>query len=161
MPVGGPRDPLQQRPQLRLFVGGQVGQQLRLRLAQAFASFLERLRAAFRDEHPTCPAVDGILPADQQALGFEIVEQVGHHRLVEIPYMASKAALSMMTVQYAKAYPGLRINVVDPGPTATGMNSLPGVQPVEAGAAPIVRAARFTPADPTGAFLDADGVSPW
>ncbi|GLY38287.1 short-chain dehydrogenase [Amycolatopsis sp. NBRC 101858] len=82
-------------------------------------------------------------------------------RLVEIPYTASKAALSMLTVQYAKAFPGLRINVVDPGPTATGMNSLPGVQPVEIGAAPIVRAARFTPADVTGSFLDATGVSPW
>ncbi|MEU0793285.1 SDR family NAD(P)-dependent oxidoreductase [Amycolatopsis sp. NPDC005961] len=82
-------------------------------------------------------------------------------RLVEVPYTASKAALSMLTVQYAKAYPGLRINVVDPGPTATGMNSLPGVQPVEAGAAPIVRAARFTPVDPTGSFLDAKGISPW
>ncbi|MEV6442738.1 hypothetical protein [Amycolatopsis sp. NPDC051716] len=34
-------------------------------------------------------------------------------------------------------------------------------QPAEAGAAPIVRAARFTAADPTGTFLDATGVSPW
>ncbi|MCG8916788.1 SDR family NAD(P)-dependent oxidoreductase [Actinokineospora sp. PR83] len=82
-------------------------------------------------------------------------------RLVEIPYTASKAALAMLTVQYAKAHPGLRINVVDPGRTATGMNSLPGVQPVEAGAAPIVRAARFTPEDPTGGFFDAAGASPW
>ncbi|MTD52942.1 SDR family NAD(P)-dependent oxidoreductase [Amycolatopsis pithecellobii] len=82
-------------------------------------------------------------------------------KLVELPYITSKAALSMLTVQYAKAHPALRINIVDPGPTATGMNSLPGVQPVEAGAAPIVRAARFTPADPTGSFLDAAGVSPW
>ncbi|WP_158226768.1 hypothetical protein [Amycolatopsis vastitatis] len=29
------------------------------------------------------------------------------------------------------------------------------------GATPIVRAARFTAAEPTGAFLDATGVSPW
>jgi NAD(P)-dependent dehydrogenase (short-subunit alcohol dehydrogenase family) len=82
-------------------------------------------------------------------------------RLIEIPYTASKAALSMLTVQYAKAYPNLRINVVDPGATATGMNSLPGVQPVDAGAAPIVRAAQFTSADPTGSFLDAAGAAPW
>ncbi|WP_303246971.1 hypothetical protein [Amycolatopsis sp. Hca4] len=41
------------------------------------------------------------------------------------------------------------------------MNPPPGVQPVEAGAAPIVRAAQFGPDDPTGGFLDADGIPPW
>lgn len=36
----------------------------------------------------------------------------------EIPglvYPASKAALDMVTSQYAKALPGMRINAVDPG----------------------------------------------
>jgi hypothetical protein len=29
----------------------------------------------------------------------------------------------MLTVQYAKAYPGMRINCVDPGYTATNLNA--------------------------------------
>ncbi|GAA3290278.1 hypothetical protein GCM10020295_04250 [Streptomyces cinereospinus] len=53
-----------------------------------------------------------------------------------LPYPVSKAAVSMLTVQYARAYPGLRINVVDPGPTATDLNRHQGFQTVEQGAAP-------------------------
>ncbi|MEV1011243.1 SDR family NAD(P)-dependent oxidoreductase [Streptomyces sp. NPDC049881] len=82
-------------------------------------------------------------------------------RVSSVPYTASKAAVSMLTVQYARAYPGLRVNVVDPGPTATDLNGHQGVQTVEEGAEPIVRAALLGPDGPTGAFLDGDGVSPW
>jgi NAD(P)-dependent dehydrogenase (short-subunit alcohol dehydrogenase family) len=78
-----------------------------------------------------------------------------------LAYPTSKAAVSMLTVQYARAYPDLRINVVDPGPTATDLNRFQGSQSVEQGASPIVRAALFTRQDPTGAFLDGDGISPW
>ncbi|MEE4543099.1 SDR family NAD(P)-dependent oxidoreductase [Streptomyces sp. V4-01] len=78
-----------------------------------------------------------------------------------LPYPVSKAAVSMLTVQYARAYPNLRVNVVDPGPTATDLNRFQGSQTVEQGAAPIVAAALLTSGGPTGAFLGADGVSPW
>ncbi|WP_344500877.1 SDR family NAD(P)-dependent oxidoreductase [Streptomyces enissocaesilis] len=78
-----------------------------------------------------------------------------------LPYPVSKAAVSMLTIQYARAYPNLRINVVDPGPTATDLNRRQGFQTVEQGAAPIVKAALFGPDGPTGTFLDNDGVSPW
>ncbi|MFE6365702.1 SDR family NAD(P)-dependent oxidoreductase [Streptomyces sp. NPDC057806] len=78
-----------------------------------------------------------------------------------LPYPVSKAAVSMLTVQYARAYPRLRINVVDPGPTATDLSRFQGSQTVEQGAAPIVRAALLGPDGPTGAFLDGAGVSPW
>ncbi|MFJ5780174.1 SDR family NAD(P)-dependent oxidoreductase [Streptomyces sp. NPDC093094] len=78
-----------------------------------------------------------------------------------LPYPVSKAAVSMLTVQYARAYPDLRINVVDPGPTATDLNRFQGFQTVEQGAAPIVAAALLGPEGPTGAFLDGAGVSPW
>src|SRR5712691_7341832 len=36
-----------------------------------------------------------------------------------VAYPASKAAVNMITVQYAKALPGMRINAVEPGYTAT------------------------------------------
>lgn len=76
-------------------------------------------------------------------------------------YCTSKSAVSMLTVQYARLYPDLHINVVDPGPTATALNGFRGFQTVEQGAAPIVRAATIGADGPTGAFLDAVGISPW
>ena len=39
-----------------------------------------------------------------------------------LPYPSSKSALNMVTVQYAKAFPAMRINTVDPGYTATDFN---------------------------------------
>ncbi len=37
-------------------------------------------------------------------------------RIVAPLYTASKAAVTMMTMQYAKAFPGIRFNAADPGP---------------------------------------------
>jgi NAD(P)-dependent dehydrogenase (short-subunit alcohol dehydrogenase family) len=78
-------------------------------------------------------------------------------------YPASKAALNMLTVQYAKAFPQLRVNAVDPGFTATDLNGHRGTQTVEEGVVAIVRAATL-PDDadaPTGTFTNADGPVPW
>ncbi|MBJ8344396.1 SDR family NAD(P)-dependent oxidoreductase [Antrihabitans sp. YC2-6] len=76
-------------------------------------------------------------------------------------YNAAKAAVSMLTVQYAKVYPQLRINVVDPGFTATDLNGFTGTQTVAEGAEPIVAAALIDTDGPTGQFFDRDGVVPW
>jgi NAD(P)-dependent dehydrogenase (short-subunit alcohol dehydrogenase family) len=76
-------------------------------------------------------------------------------------YTASKAAVSMLTVQYAKAFPELRVNVVDPGYTATDLNGFRGTRTVAEGAAPIVAAALVGPDGPTGTFTDPAGVAPW
>jgi NAD(P)-dependent dehydrogenase (short-subunit alcohol dehydrogenase family) len=81
--------------------------------------------------------------------------------IVGLPYPSSKAALNMVTSQYAKAYPGMRINAVDPGYTATDFNGHSGPQSVEEGAEIIVRAAQFGPDGPTGAYLDREGTLPW
>ncbi|MEU7739058.1 SDR family NAD(P)-dependent oxidoreductase [Nonomuraea sp. NPDC049158] len=78
-----------------------------------------------------------------------------------LAYTASKAALAMLTVQYARLCPELRVNVVDPGYTATDLNGFSGTQTVEEGAAPIVRAALLGADGPTGAFFDPAGVAPW
>src|SRR4051812_5475685 len=53
--------------------------------------------------------------------------------IVSIAYPASKTAVNMMTTQYAKAFPGIRINAVDPGYTATDFNGHSGYQTVEEG----------------------------
>jgi NAD(P)-dependent dehydrogenase (short-subunit alcohol dehydrogenase family) len=81
--------------------------------------------------------------------------------IVNLPYSSSKAALNMVTSQYAKAFPLMRINAVDPGYTATDFNAHSGPQAVEEGAEIIVRAAQFGRDGPTGAYLDREGTLPW
>ena len=43
-----------------------------------------------------------------------------------VAYPASKAAVNMVTVQYAKAFPKIRVNAVEPGFTATDLNAFQG-----------------------------------
>jgi NAD(P)-dependent dehydrogenase (short-subunit alcohol dehydrogenase family) len=74
-----------------------------------------------------------------------------------VEYPASKAAVNMVTVQYAKAFPGVRINAADPGFTATDLNHHAGTQTVEQGAEVIVRLAQLGPDGPTGQLFDAAG----
>lgn len=81
--------------------------------------------------------------------------------LVGLAYPASKTAVNMLTSQYAKALPRLRVNAVDPGYTATDLNSHRGTQTIEQGAEVIVRMANVDASGPTGTFVDAHGVVPW
>jgi NAD(P)-dependent dehydrogenase (short-subunit alcohol dehydrogenase family) len=67
----------------------------------------------------------------------------------------------MLTTQYAKAFPQIRINAVDPGYTATDFNDHRGTKPVEQGAEVIVRMASVDGSGPTGTFVDERGVVPW
>ncbi|MGN6334136.1 MAG: SDR family oxidoreductase [Motilibacteraceae bacterium] len=78
-----------------------------------------------------------------------------------LAYPSSKAALNMLTSQYAKNFPQLRINAVDPGYTATDLNGHRGEQSVEEGAEVIVAMAMIGKDGPTGGFFDRDGVVPW
>ena len=77
-----------------------------------------------------------------------------------LAYPSSKAALNMVTSQYAKAFPAIRINAVDPGYTATDLNGHRGTQTVEQGAVIIVRMATSTPDGPTGGYFDAARPGP-
>jgi NAD(P)-dependent dehydrogenase (short-subunit alcohol dehydrogenase family) len=85
----------------------------------------------------------------------------GAHTYPGVAYQASKAALNMVTLQYAKAFPSLRINAVEPGFTATDLNAKTGTQSVEQGAEVIVRMAQVDTAGPTGGYFDAEGSLPW
>src|SRR5689334_13625166 len=51
-----------------------------------------------------------------------------------LDYNSSKTALIMVTSQYAKVYPAIRFNAVDPGYTATDMNDNQGPKSVQEGA---------------------------
>lgn len=78
-----------------------------------------------------------------------------------VEYPASKAAVNMVTVQYAKAFPGIRINAVEPGYTDTDLNHHTGTQTVEEGAEIIVRMAQIGPDGPTGGFFTAAERLAW
>ena len=79
-----------------------------------------------------------------------------------IVYGASKAAVSMLTVQYAKSFPDIKFNAVEPGFTATDLTPFSGAgQPVEKGAEVIVRMATIGPDGPTGTFQEDEHELAW
>jgi NAD(P)-dependent dehydrogenase (short-subunit alcohol dehydrogenase family) len=78
-----------------------------------------------------------------------------------LDYNSSKTALVMVTSQYAKAYPAIRFNAVDPGYTATDLNGHQGTNSVEEGTEIIVRMAAIGADGPTGGFFDKAGPVVW
>jgi NAD(P)-dependent dehydrogenase (short-subunit alcohol dehydrogenase family) len=78
-----------------------------------------------------------------------------------VAYPASKSAVNMITVQFAKQFPSMRINAVEPGYTDTDLNGHTGTQTVEEGARIIVEMAQTAPDGPTGGYFSAHGPVPW
>ena len=78
-----------------------------------------------------------------------------------LPYPSSKAALNMITTQYARELPEFRINAADPGYTATEFNDHSGYQTVQEGTDAVVALAQVAPDGPTGCFFDRQGPVPW
>jgi NAD(P)-dependent dehydrogenase (short-subunit alcohol dehydrogenase family) len=92
-----------------------------------------------------------------------------------LAYPMSKAALNMLTIQYARSFPRWRVNSATPGLTATEFtgprDGKPSVEElrtagmqintVEQGAEVIVQLAMLTPDGPTGTFAGNDGPVPW
>jgi NAD(P)-dependent dehydrogenase (short-subunit alcohol dehydrogenase family) len=81
--------------------------------------------------------------------------------VANVAYCSSKAALNMITSQMAKALPRLRINMVDPGFTATDLNNRRGTQSVAEGTDAFVAMATIGADGPTGTFTDRHGPPPW
>jgi hypothetical protein len=68
----------------------------------------------------------------------------------------------MLTVQYAKARPDITFNAVERGFTATDLSPFSGAgQPVEMGAAVIVRMVTIGTDGPTGTFREGEGELGW
>ncbi|MFF7476013.1 SDR family NAD(P)-dependent oxidoreductase [Streptomyces sp. NPDC008092] len=76
-------------------------------------------------------------------------------------YNSSKAALVMLSTQYAKAFKDIRVDVVDPGYTATDLNAHSGPQTVTEGTDAIVRLATEPSGAGTGRFVDRHGPVAW
>ena len=86
---------------------------------------------------------------------------VGGSGLVMPLYSASKAAVTMLTTQYAAALPGIKVNAADPGYTDTDFNGHRGTQTRQEGTDAIVELATIGPDGPTGQFRDRAGAVPW
>jgi NAD(P)-dependent dehydrogenase (short-subunit alcohol dehydrogenase family) len=127
---------------LRVFDTNVIGV---IRVTQAALPLLERSRN---------PVVVNV----SSALGSFWAVQNPERRQFHFPsvvYGASKAAVSMLTVQYAKTYPKIKFNAVEPGFTATDLTPMSGAgQSVEKGADVIVRMASIGPDGPSGSFQE-------
>ena len=121
-----------------------------VRVTNAFLPLLER------SENPVVVNVS----SGMGSLGVTTDPDRLESTLVNFAYSPSKAAVNMLTTQQAKAFPGIRINVVDPGYTGTDFNHR-GHQTVEEGTDAIVRMASVDSDGPTGTFVDRNGTVPW
>ncbi|GAB7043418.1 MULTISPECIES: SDR family NAD(P)-dependent oxidoreductase [Catenuloplanes] len=84
------------------------------------------------------------------------------HGMPAALYAASKAAATMLTVQYAKAHPGIRFTALEPGTTATDLLAAYGIgRPVAETAGVVARFATAAPGGPSGTLQDEHGVLAW
>ncbi|HWT34396.1 MAG TPA: SDR family NAD(P)-dependent oxidoreductase [Microbacterium sp.] len=86
-------------------------------------------------------------------------------RFVSLVYGASKAAVSMLTVQYSRAHPDVKFNAVEPGITATELGggdpgSHPG-RPASESAQVVAKLAMIGLDGPTGTFQEDAGELGW
>jgi NAD(P)-dependent dehydrogenase (short-subunit alcohol dehydrogenase family) len=76
-------------------------------------------------------------------------------------YTASKAAVTMLTTQYAKSLPETRFNAADPGYTGTDLNGHRGTQTVTEGTDAIITLATEDATAGVGRFIDRSGPVSW
>ena len=122
-----------------------------LRVTQAFVPLLER------SANPVIVNVS----SGMGSLGVTTDPERLESTIVGLSYPTSKSAMNMLTTQYAKALPGMRVNAVDPGYTGTDFNDNRGTQTVQEGAEAIVAMAQIGADGPTGTFSDRHGAVPW
>jgi NAD(P)-dependent dehydrogenase (short-subunit alcohol dehydrogenase family) len=122
-----------------------------VRMIQAFAPLLSASSA------PTIVNVTSGLGSFHAVHDAERIEST----VISPLYTSSKSAVTMLTVQYAKALPEMRINAADPGYTATDLNANSGPQTVQEGTDAIVELATRGGQGPTGTFIDRSGVAPF
>jgi NAD(P)-dependent dehydrogenase (short-subunit alcohol dehydrogenase family) len=122
-----------------------------VRVTQAFVPLLER------SPNPVIVNVS----SGMGSLGVTTDPERLESTIVGLAYPTSKAAVNMLTTQYAKALPHMRVNAVDPGYTGTDFNDHRGTQTVHEGTDAIVAMAQVGPDGPTGAFVDRHGTVPW
>lgn len=149
-------------------VHGPVGDPGSLTAADAFAVFdvniigVVRTTAAFlpllRRSHD--PAIINV-SSGMGSLAFTHDPARPESHVIAPLYAASKAALTMLTTQYAKGLEDIRVNAADPGYTATDLNGHSGPQTVAEGTDAIVALATEKPGAGTGRFISRHGKIAW
>jgi NAD(P)-dependent dehydrogenase (short-subunit alcohol dehydrogenase family) len=122
-----------------------------VRVTQAFVPLLER------SDNPVIVNVS----SGMGSLAVTTDPERRESTIVGLAYPTSKSAVNMLTTQYAKALPGMRVNAVDPGYTGTDFNEHRGTQTVQEGVEAIVAMAQIGAGGPSGTFVDRHGTVPW
>ena len=122
-----------------------------VRVTQAFLPLLRKAHA---------PAIINV-SSGLGSFGMVTNPETLESKINSLAYCSSKAAVTMLTVQYAKGLQGIRVNAVDPGPTSTDLNGHMGKQTVQEGTDAIVRMATAGKEGATGTFSDRKGTVPW
>ncbi|QHT63677.1 SDR family NAD(P)-dependent oxidoreductase [Paenibacillus lycopersici] len=110
-----------------------------------------------RSEAPVIVNVSSGLGSFGQVLNPDKIES----KVNALAYCSSKAAVGMLTVQYAKTLPAIKINAIDPGPTNTGERFKHGIQSMQEATDAVVRMAAIDKTGPTGTFSNREGIIPW
>lgn len=149
--VVGPRQPLEEVTAAEVLATFDVNLLGVVRVTQAF---LPLLRAS---DHPRIVNVS----SGTGRLTWQIERGWPQDNAPPI-YSTSKAALTMLTLQYAQSLPGILVNAAWPGYTATDLNDNQGTQTVTEGTDAIVALATLPPGGPTGTMQGRTGpVDPW
>ncbi len=117
-------------------------------------AFVPLLRAS---DHPVIVNVSSGLGS----FGTVTDSSTDESKINSLTYCSAKAAVSMLTLQYAKGLPDMKVNCADPGSTATDLNGGRGKQTVQEGTDAIVKLATIDKDGPTGTFVNRLGNMPW
>ncbi|MGZ3145332.1 SDR family NAD(P)-dependent oxidoreductase [Lentzea chajnantorensis] len=143
-------------------LGGELGD---LTAADALAVFEVNVLGVVRTTHAFLP----LLRRSGDPVVVNVSSGMGSLALTHDPgrpesgvvapfYAASKAALTMLTTQYAKGLPGIRVNAADPGYTATDLNGHSGFQTITKGTDALATEGRGAG---TGRFVSREGELAW
>ncbi|MDO0925321.1 SDR family NAD(P)-dependent oxidoreductase [Streptomyces sp. TG1A-8] len=122
-----------------------------VRVTHAFPPLLRK------SENPVIVNVSSAMGSFAAAHDAECAES----RAIAPLHTASKAAVTMLTAQYAKSWPDMKVNAAGPGYTATDFNAHSGPQTVTEGTDAIVELATVGVDGPTGTFRDRYGAVAW
>jgi NAD(P)-dependent dehydrogenase (short-subunit alcohol dehydrogenase family) len=149
--IVGPRQPL---PEIATAEVGATLETNLVGVVRVTHAFLPLLRAA---EHPRIVNVS----SGTGRISWQHENGWPQHTAPPI-YATSKAALTMLTLQYAHALPAILVNAAWPGYTATDLNEHQGRQTLTEGTDAIVHLATLPRDGPTATFQGRDGATaPW
>ncbi|WP_199443010.1 SDR family NAD(P)-dependent oxidoreductase [Umezawaea beigongshangensis] len=122
-----------------------------LRVTNAFVPLLRS------SQHPRIVNVSSTVGSFAATLEHDMFDW----QVVPPVYAISKTALTMLTLKYSRALPGILVNAADPGYTETDLNDRQGTQTVTEGSDAIVHLATLGDDGPTGTFVNRDGTVAW